>query len=160
MYNWDLIYTLTTITHCLFTVTKDCPFVLKPVAVSPCVLIIKPLSCNHQMFFNIFAILITTAWTDLRLTFILLNFSTGCLNLMLLVHCFAWMLTNSSDQGYVDCYVDLDWQYCCWQLKGSSPTRLLGILINSCWKNAAFCVVLLHVAIFRNVTPTINEDPF
>ena len=111
-------------------------------------------------FFNIFVVLITTVQTDLRLTLGLLNFSTGCPNLMLFIHCFAWMLTNSSDRGYGECYVDLDWHCCCWQLKGSSPARLLGILINSYWKNAPFCVVLLHVAIFRNVTPTLNEDPF
>lgn len=40
----------------------------------------------------------------------------------------------------------------------------LGILINwyfinSCWeKNAPVCIVLLCVAIFRNVTPTLNQD--
>ena len=41
--------------------------------------------------------LITRVWSDLRLNLVLLNVSTGCPNLVLLIHCFASLLTNNKN---------------------------------------------------------------
>jgi len=56
--------------------------------------------------------------------------------------------------------INVAWsQDCCchWQLVGSPAIKMSGMSINSCGKNAPFCVVLLLHHTFQGCNPNIKQ---
>lgn len=71
--------------------------------------------------------------------------------------CFGVMLTDVGDQTFCEHCMDLGCCFC-GQLLGSSGARLADVVINYCGTSAPVYIFVFLIAIFRTVTPILNED--